>query len=129
MVSNDDVVKVMHMCCGYPGHLDDEDYHKADPQNYMRLAARLDRSLIDQVSIEDAHRKNNPELLELFRDTTVILGVVAIASSRLEEVDEIAARLQEVLQHIDAARLVAAPELRSDDARSRACDGQARATQ
>jgi hypothetical protein len=27
-----DVTRVMHMCCGYPGHVDDEDYLKAAPR-------------------------------------------------------------------------------------------------
>ena len=106
----DDVTRVMHMCCGYPGHLDDVDYHKADPNSYFRLAKAIDNSSIDQVSIEDAHRHNDLELLEQFSQTTVILGVVAIAKSQVETVEEIVARLKTVLEHIDAERLIAAPD-------------------
>lgn len=105
-----DVTRVMHMCCGYPGHLDDVDYHKADPNSYFRLARAIDTSSIDQVSIEDAHRHNDLALFEQFSRTTVILGVVAIAKSHIETIEEITARLKAVLEHIDADRLMAAPD-------------------
>ena len=98
------------MCCGYPGHLDDENYQKADPDSYHQLARSLDESCIDQISIEDAHRHNDLRLLEQFRKSTVILGSVAIAASRVETVEEITGRLHNALEHIDAGRLVAAPD-------------------
>ncbi|MFT5114082.1 MAG: 5-methyltetrahydropteroyltriglutamate--homocysteine methyltransferase [Parasphingorhabdus sp.] len=100
----------MHMCCGYPGHLDDEDHLKADPESYFQLAAAIDETTIQQVSIEDAHCLNDLSLLELYKDTAVILGVVAVASSRVESVGEITDRLRNALDHIDADRLVAAPD-------------------
>lgn len=106
----DDVTRVMHMCCGYPEHLDDEHYHKADPACYFQLAEAVDRSTIHQVSIEDAHRYNDLSLLENFRSSTVILGAVAIAQSRLEPVEQIAERLSAALRHIDEERLIAAPD-------------------
>ena len=106
----DDVIRVMHMCCGYPEHLDDEKYHKADPACYFQLAEAVDRSTIHQVSIEDAHRYNDLSLLEKFRSSTVIFGAVAIAESRLEPVEQIRERLREALRHIDEERLIAAPD-------------------
>ncbi len=66
--------------------------------------------MIQAVSIEDAHRHNDLGLLERFTTTTVILGVIAIASSRVETVDEILGRLLQALDHIDAKRLIAAPD-------------------
>ena len=106
----EDVSRVVHMCCGYPDHLDDTEYHKADPAAYFQLAAAVDRSSVHQISIEDAHRHNDLSLLEEFRDSTVILGTVAIAQSRIELADEIAARLGAALNHIDRDRLMAAPD-------------------
>jgi 5-methyltetrahydropteroyltriglutamate--homocysteine methyltransferase len=106
----DDVRRVMHMCCGYPGHLDDADYQKADPDSYHQLARSLDDSCIDQISIEDAHRHNDLRLLEQFKKSCVILGSVAIADSRIETVEEISHRLRDALKHIDANRLIAAPD-------------------
>ncbi len=104
------VTRTMHMCCGYPDKLDETDYVKADPEVYRRLAGALEASIVDAVSIEDAHRHNDLSLLDTFSRTTVILGVVEIASSRVETVDEIVTRLRAALDHIDADRLVAAPD-------------------
>ena len=104
------VVKVVHMCCGYPDRLDRDNYPKADPGAYLDLADAVERSCVDAVSIEDAHRPNDLALLERFGRTRVILGVVAIAKSRIETVAEIRDRLRAALDHIDAERLIAAPD-------------------
>jgi 5-methyltetrahydropteroyltriglutamate--homocysteine methyltransferase len=104
------VTRTVHICCGYPVHLDQEDYVKAAPETYFELTSALEEAAIDAVSIEDAHRPNDLALLERFPKTTVILGVVAIAVSRIEAVEAIADRLRRALEHIDAARLWVAPD-------------------
>lgn len=104
------VTRVMHMCCGYPNHLDQENYVKADPRAYFELAEAVDASPVDAVSLEDAHCHNDLSLLDRFKSTTVIFGVVAIARSRVESVEEVRDRLNAALQHLPAERLVAAPD-------------------
>ena len=106
------VERCMHMCCGYPGYLDQEDYLKADPNSYLQIASRIDESpVIDAVSIEDAHCHNDfSKLLPLFHNTKVILGVVKIASSKVETVEEIRSRAQEALRYIPPERLILAPD-------------------
>lgn len=104
------VQRTVHMCCGYPSRIDEHDYVKADPEAYFALADAVEASSIGAVSIEDAHRNNDLSLLEKFARTKVIFGVVAIAMSRIESVAEIEARLRLALQHIDAERLLAAPD-------------------
>ena len=42
--------------------------------------------------------------------TALILGAIAIARSRIEEVEEVRGRLRAALEHIDAHRLLAAPD-------------------
>ena len=106
----DGVVRTVHMCCGYPDRLDNPDYPKAPMDSYPRLARAIDDSVIDAVSLEDAHRHIDLALLEDFTRTSVIFGAVAIAKSRVESAEEIAARLRAALQHIDPARLIAAPD-------------------
>ena len=49
-------------------------------------------------------------MLEQFGATTIVLGLVDVARSRVEPVEEIADRLRAALDHIDAKRLVAAPD-------------------
>jgi methionine synthase II (cobalamin-independent) len=48
--------------------------------------------------------------LESFETTKVILGVVVIARSRVETVEEIQGRLGQALEHINKAHLIAAPD-------------------
>jgi len=105
----DTVTRVSHMCCGYPDRLDNPDYPKADRQVYHDLVAALD-GRIDQLSIEDSHRHNGLDLFEKFEKTTAIVGFVEIASSRVESVDEIIARMQEILTVLPPKRLIAAPD-------------------
>jgi len=104
------VTRTVHMCCGYPDRLDNPDYPKASPDAYFKLAQAVDDSSIMAVSVEDAHRPNDLSLLEQFQATQVIFGVVAIANSRVETVDEIRRRLEDALDHIDSHRLIAAPD-------------------
>ncbi len=105
-----DAQRAVHICCGYPSALDIEDFPKADAQAYFQLAAALDDSTVDAVSIEDAHRPNDLSLLDAFIRTTVILGVIGIARTGIETVEAIRARLMAALDHIDAERLIAAPD-------------------
>ncbi len=104
------VVRCAHVCCGYPTHVDTDDYAKAPRKSYFTLADGLEAAAIDVVSIEDAHRRNDLSLLEHFVRTKIALGVIGIAQTRIEEVDEIADHLRAALQHIDAERLIAAPD-------------------
>ncbi len=106
------VQRVVHLCCGYPRHLDepDEDVYKADPAAYFELAGALDQAEVDAVSIEDAHRPSDLRLLELFERSTVIFGLGAIARTRVESVEEIRTRLEEALLHIDSDRIIAGPD-------------------
>lgn len=104
-----EVTRVVHMCCGYPNHLDDADYPKADPGAYLQIARAVDGAA-DQISIEDAHRHNPGTLFESFERSTLIVGFVTVASSRVEPVEEIRARMQEVLEHLPPERLIAAPD-------------------
>lgn len=106
----DEVTRTVHICCGYPSAVDLEDFPKAPREAYFELAAMLDDSSVDCVSIEDAHRYNDLALLARFRKTSVILGVVQIAATRVETVDEITDRLRDALQHIDKERLLAGPD-------------------
>ena len=105
------VARVVHCCCGYPVHLDQEDYPKADPGSYLAVAEALDSIAVDAVSIEDAHRPNDlAVLLPRFTRTAVILGVLAVARTRLETVADIEDRLIQALEHVPPERLMAAPD-------------------
>ncbi len=105
----DDVMRTSHMCCGYPDRLDNPDYPKADHMVYHQLVEALNGK-IDALSIEDCHCKNDMELFERFTKTTAIVGFVEIAVSRVEPVEEITARMRQVLEVLPPERLIAAPD-------------------
>ena len=48
--------------------------------------------------------------IEKFKKTKVIMGLIDVAKSRMESVEEIQKRIREVLEHIDEERLIAAPD-------------------
>ncbi|XP_066295302.1 5-methyltetrahydropteroyltriglutamate--homocysteine methyltransferase-like [Branchiostoma lanceolatum] len=105
-----EVTKAVHACCGYPLYLDHEEYLKADRSLYGRLADKLDSAGFDRLSTEDAHCPTDLSFLSKFSRTTVVLGVVAIARSRVEPVEEIRGRVREALRFLPPHRLVLAPD-------------------
>ena len=107
----DDVTSIVHLCCGYPTYCDQDDYKKADKDFYKTLAPLLDNSGIKQFSIEDAEAQNNlEELLPLFKKSSIIFGAITIARSKIEEFDQLKAKIGEALKFIDPERLILAPD-------------------
>jgi len=105
-----EIVKIVHICCGYPDKLDAVDFPKAPLESYWKISEALNNSIINEISLEDAHRNNNLDLLEKFDSKTIILGVVKIASSEMESEEKIKHRVQQALDHIDEERLILAPD-------------------
>ena len=109
-INQNNVEKITHICCGYPDKLDAIDYPKAPLDSYKKIAKALDASTIDSVSIEDAHRYNDLTLLKDYKQTKVIFGLIKIASSKIETVEEIEERIFEALKNISKDQLIAAPD-------------------
>ena len=105
-----EVTRTLHICCSYPECLDADYSYKAPKEAYGEVASALDQSSIMAISIEDAHRHNDSSLFEQFENTILILGCFDIGASEVESVERIRARMLEVLDHIDADRLIAAPD-------------------
>jgi 5-methyltetrahydropteroyltriglutamate--homocysteine methyltransferase len=103
------VNRVVHACCGYPNRLDDMDYPKADPHSYHQIAAAMD-GLVDELSVEDCHRHNDLSLFARFQKTRLIVGFIKVASSQVETVDEIEARMRAVKAELPDGHLIAAPD-------------------
>ncbi len=53
-----DVLSAVHLCCGYPEYLDQDNYKKADKTRYIDLAKLLDESGINQVRAKHVLRSN-----------------------------------------------------------------------
>jgi len=75
------------------------------------MATVLDNSIIDSISLEDAHCHNDLSvLLPLFKKKKIILGVIKIATVKIETPKEIVNRINEALKYIDYDRLMIAPD-------------------
>ena len=109
-INQSDVEKITHICCGYPDKIDAENYPKAPLDSYTKIAKALDNSKIDSVSLEDAHRYNDLSLLKNYKNTKIIFGVIKIASSKIETVEEIENRMKETLKFISKEQLIVAPD-------------------
>ena len=109
-LNNQSIEKITHICCGYPDKLDAVDYPKAPLDSYSKISKALDESIIDTVSIEDAHRYNDLNFLKDFKQTKVIFGLVKIASSQVETKEEIVSRINDALKFIDKEQLIVAPD-------------------
>ena len=86
------------------------DYPKAPLDSYSKISKALDESIIDTVSIEDAHRYNDLNFLKDFNQTKVIFGLIKIASSQVETKEEIVSRINDALKFIDKEQLIVAPD-------------------
>jgi len=105
------VFTTCHICCGYPNYLDQTDYVKADQNVYIRLAPLLATSKCDGYSLEDAHRPNDfATLLPLMGKKTVVLGCLKIASSKIDNIEEVEERLREALKYMPPEQIVVAPD-------------------
>jgi 5-methyltetrahydropteroyltriglutamate--homocysteine methyltransferase len=96
---------VLHTCFGYgaivPG--------KQVGQSYPFLEALRD-ARVDQISIEAAQPRLDLSVLERMGDKTMMVGVIDLGTEDVESHDLVEARIRAALEHIDARRLVIAPD-------------------
>ena len=99
------VPTVIHLCFGYaavvPG--------SAKPAGYSFLAELADTTA-QQISIEAAQPKLDLGVLKDLSSKTIMLGVLDLADPEIESVDTVAERIRNGLKHVDAERLVPAPD-------------------
>ena len=73
----EDCTSMVHLCCGYPSYVDQDDYKKADKTLYAKLGPQLDGTGIKQISMEDAEAQNDLEvLLPNYKNMTIIFGKI-----------------------------------------------------
>jgi 5-methyltetrahydropteroyltriglutamate--homocysteine methyltransferase len=93
----------VHICFGYAAMTKDR------PDGYSFLPQLAD-CLCDQVSIETAQSNLDTSVLETIRGKTVILGVLDLADQTVETPEIIAHRIRRALPHVDADKVVVAPD-------------------
>lgn len=98
----------VHICYGYgiQANIDWKKTLGAAWRQYERTFPLLAESRIDQVSLECANARVPLELLELLRGKDVMAGVIDIATHEIETPEAVAARIRQVLHHVEPARLL-----------------------
>jgi 5-methyltetrahydropteroyltriglutamate--homocysteine methyltransferase len=93
----------LHICFGY-AHLIHE-----RPEGYSFLP-ELAGSEVKQISIETAQSDLDTAVLETLPGKTIILGVLDLSTHAVEEPETVAARIRKALPHVDAKRIIVAPD-------------------
>jgi 5-methyltetrahydropteroyltriglutamate--homocysteine methyltransferase len=98
----------VHICYGY-GIKANVDWKKtlgAEWRQYERTFPLLAKSRIDAVSLECANSRVPLELLDWLRGKDVMAGVIDVATHEVETAEQVAARIREVMRHVEPARLL-----------------------
>ena len=93
----------VHICFGYAAVVKDK------PSGYSFLA-ELERSAVDQVSIEAAQPRLDLAVLRELPSKTIILGVIDLADPAVETAETVAERIRRALPFVPAERIVVAPD-------------------
>ena len=93
----------LHICFGYAALIHER------PQGYNFLP-ELAGSPVQQISIETAQSQLDCSVLESLTGKTVILGVLDLSTHDIETPEDVAVRIRRALPHIEAERLVIAPD-------------------
>ena len=76
-------------------------------RQYEQVFPALAKSAIDQVSLECIHSQVPPELMALLKGKDVMVGVIDVASDRIETPEEVADTLALALQYVPRQHLIA----------------------
>jgi 5-methyltetrahydropteroyltriglutamate--homocysteine methyltransferase len=93
----------VHICFGYAAIIHER------PAGYSFLP-ELAGCPVQQVSIETAQSNLDTSVLEKLRGKTIILGVIDLSSNEIETAEIVAARIKRALPHVDAAKVIVAPD-------------------
>ena len=93
----------LHICFGYAALIHER------PAGYNFLP-ELAGSNVMQISLETAQSNLDCAILETLPGKTIILGVLDLSTHAVEEPEVVAARIRKALPHVDASRIIPAPD-------------------
>ncbi len=93
----------VHICFGYAAIIHER------PAGYSFLP-ELAGCPVQQVSIETAQSNLDTSVLETLRGKTIILGIIDLSTNEVETAEVVAARIKRALPHVDAAKVIVAPD-------------------
>jgi 5-methyltetrahydropteroyltriglutamate--homocysteine methyltransferase len=99
----------VHICYGYgiQANIDWKRTLGSEWRQYEEIFPALAKSRIDQVSLECIHSKVPTRLLGLLQGKDVLVGVIDVASDRVETPQEVAATIGEALKYVPRPHLIA----------------------
>jgi 5-methyltetrahydropteroyltriglutamate--homocysteine methyltransferase len=93
----------VHICFGYAAIIHER------PTGYSFLP-QLSKCGCDQISLETAQSNLDTAVLEDLRGKTIILGVLDLSDMTVESADTVADRIRRALPHVDADKVIVAPD-------------------
>src|ERR1700704_1036054 len=97
----------VHICYGYgiQANLDWKKTLGGEWRQYAEIFPALAKSRIKQVSVEFIHSHVPMELLKLLKGKDVLVGVIDVASDKVESPEEVAETIGKALQYVPAKHL------------------------
>ena len=93
----------LHICFGYAALI----HERPEGYNFLPELAGSD---VMQISIETAQSELDCAILETLPGKTIILGVLDLSTHAVEEPETVAARIRRALPHVEASRIIVAPD-------------------
>jgi 5-methyltetrahydropteroyltriglutamate--homocysteine methyltransferase len=99
----------VHICYGYgiQANIDWKQSLGDEWRQYEQIFPALARSAIDQVSLECVNSHVPPQLMALLKGKDVMVGVIDVASERVETAEEVAETIGKALQFVAPQHLIA----------------------
>jgi len=99
----------VHICYGYgiQANIDWKKNLGSEWRQYEEIFPALARSRIDQVSLECIHSRVPLELLKLLKGKDVLVGVIDVASDRVETPEEVSEVISRALKYVPAKHFYA----------------------
>jgi 5-methyltetrahydropteroyltriglutamate--homocysteine methyltransferase len=97
----------VHICYGYgiKANVDWKNSLGSEWRQYEEIFPALAKSRLDQVSVECIHARVPMNLLKLLAGKDVLLGVIDVASDKVETAEEIAGVIAEAMRYVPKERL------------------------
>jgi 5-methyltetrahydropteroyltriglutamate--homocysteine methyltransferase len=99
----------VHICYGYgiPANIAWKSGLGAEWRQYEKFFPALAKSRIDQVSIECINSHVPLSVLELLAGKDVLIGVIDVATDRIETPEQVAGVIEQVMRHVPKEKIVA----------------------
>jgi len=97
----------VHICYGYgiKANLDWKETLGGEWRQYEQIFPALAKSRLDQVSLECIHSRVPPELMKLLKGKDVLVGVIDVASDRIETAEEVFHTIKTALKYVPKKHL------------------------